>query len=346
MNIDTEGLIAIRLFRQHITDPSDHLTVSRDLNGFQSQFISSALHSLSLRANDRDLTEGMVRNWTVRGTVHIFAEDDLPIYKFDKDNHRSLDFSGYRHYSSGEPVISPEEQRYWSLRIIDLVKNGISLREDLKRACAEEGMSQDALDAMFDQWGGGIRELCERGFLNYRLTEKKGFEISPDFLPVGRDAAEKEILRRYFSSYGPASLRDAAYYYGCSQARIKEIIKSLPVKSVNIFGKEHYYIGDLAAGRTTIPECLFLGGFDPLMLGYRKDESVFLPDEYLRGIFTLSGIVMPAVMYKGKVAGRWKRQGKKIRIQFFGSADKDVVIAVQNTAEETFGLPEIITEMI
>ena len=66
-----------------------------------------------------------------------------------------------------------------------------------------------------------------------------------------------------------------------------------------------------------LPDCLLLAGFDPLMLGYEKKQSVFLPPEYLRGIFSLSGIVMPPVLLHGSVAGRWKHSGKRLLITQF-----------------------------
>ena len=66
-----------------------------------------------------------------------------------------------------------------------------------------------------------------------------------------------------------------------------------------------------------IPDCLLLAGFDPLVLGYEKKQSIFLPQEYLRGIFSLSGIVMPPVLLHGSVAGRWKHSGKRLLITQF-----------------------------
>ena len=70
-----------------------------------------------------------------------------------------------------------------------------------------------------------------------------------------------------------------------------------------------------------MPECLFLAGFDPLMLGYEKTESLFLPREHLRGVFSLAGIVMPAVLLRGKVVGRWKRTGRKAAVTLFEPMD-------------------------
>lgn len=56
------------------------------------------------------------------------------------------------------------------------------------------------------------------------------------------------------------------------------------------------------------PRCLFLAGFDQLMLGYEKKESLYLAPENLRAIFNLAGIVMPPVMLDGRVVGKWKRR--------------------------------------
>lgn len=68
-----------------------------------------------------------------------------------------------------------------------------------------------------------------------------------------------------------------------------------------------------------VPECLFLAGFDPLMLGYQKTESLYLPPEYLRQIFTLARIVKPSILLDGRIVGTWKSKGKKAEITLFES---------------------------
>jgi len=83
--------------------------------------------------------------------------------------------------------------------------------------------------------------------------------------------------------------------------------------------------------------CIFLAGFDPLMLGYEKIDNPFLPEEHLRGIFSMAGIVMPALLVRGRVVGRWKRAGKKLTVTLFDTIvahDRD---AVCDEAERLFG---------
>ena len=69
---------------QHLLKKTDKKTVLHDLLGVQAQITVNAYHALKIRCHD--LTEenfgaGLVKNWTLRGTVHIFAEEDLPLFK-------------------------------------------------------------------------------------------------------------------------------------------------------------------------------------------------------------------------------------------------------------------------
>ena len=63
-------------------------------------------------------------------------------------------------------------------------------------------------------------------------------------------------------------------------------------------------------------------------------ESLHLPPEHLRGIFSLAGIVMPALLLWGRVAGRWKRTGKKLRITAFERLSREDKERIAGSAEE------------
>lgn len=49
--MDLEERKARILYGQHLTAPADPLTVCRDVNGIQAQFVSAALHALAIRAD-------------------------------------------------------------------------------------------------------------------------------------------------------------------------------------------------------------------------------------------------------------------------------------------------------
>ena len=190
---------------------------------------------------------------------------------------------------------------------------------------------------MFHPWGGGIRELCERGFLCGTVSEEKAFRLCPPFTPMEEQDALLEQTRRYFTNYGPASIRDAAYYFGTSQAEIKKRLARLPVEAAECEGQQLFCLHSGRTPERELADCLFLAGFDPLMLGYEKKQSVFLPTEYLRGIFSLSGIVMPPVLLHGVVAGRWKRSVKRLLVTQFRPFSREERGFAEAAGEQLWG---------
>ena len=334
-----DDIRAIRLHRQHLTAPTDKLTVARDLCGLQAQFMTNARHALAIRTaepiTDDNFGIGLVKNWSIRGTVHVFAESDLPLFKHDGAHYRNQDWSDHYRYSSAEPILTYAQYARWAEFIVEQVAAGVSEREALKAACTAHGMTQDELDCFFDPWGGGMRALCERGFLNYVVQEKKAFMLCPPYRPMDPLDAERELMRRYLAHYAPATLRDMAYFFGWPQTKCKGILDDLPHESAVVDGRTYFWSGTLPAD-CTIPRILFLAGFDPLMLGYRKEDSLFLPAAALRGIFSLAGIVMPPILLDGRVVGRWRRKGNRITVEPFEPLDDAARQAVREEAENRF----------
>ena len=330
-----EELKLRRLTNQHLIEKTDKLTAVRDLCGVQAQFMSNAIHSLKIRChdfNEKTLANGLVKNWTVRGTVHVFAESDLALFKHchNGNNYRSENFSGYsRSDGSDRPwTLTPERQQYFSKLILKEIEKGAKTRDELKFLCRENGMTAMEEDSMFDGWGGGIRELCERGFMNYAVQEKKAYLPAPLFTPIPEEKANLEIARRYFTHIAPATIHDAMYFFHATAAQVKAWLSELPVSSFFCDGKTYYYIENGNAYENPIPDCIFLAGFDQLMLGYQKKESLYLKEEHLRKIFNLAGIVMPSVLLHGEIIGKWKKTGTKLGITLFeniSSQDKEIM---------------------
>ena len=80
----TREEIKIRqMTNQYLLTPGMKMTVVRDLCGIQSQFMVNAMHSMKIRCKDYEEATagiGLVKNWTLRVTVHVFAENDLPMF--------------------------------------------------------------------------------------------------------------------------------------------------------------------------------------------------------------------------------------------------------------------------
>lgn len=328
-----------RLTNQYLIKPADKLTVVRDLCGIQAQFMVNAMHSLKIRCNDFDeqtAADGLVKNWTLRGTVHVFAESDLPLFLHcnNRRDYLSNEWNGQTFWNQRDRwALSPQRQKYFSEVILSSVSQALLTRDELKAICRAHGMTDSEEGSMFDPWGGGIRQLCERGFMNYVVQEKKAYCISPQFTPIPQEEAELEIARRYFTHFAPATIHDAMYFLGATQCRVKKWMEQLPLESVECEGKTYYYIENGKKYDQEIPTCLFLAGFDHLMLGYQKKESLYLPEAHLRGIFNLAGIVMPAILLRGTVVGKWKKKHRKLTVTLFSALPSNDLSVIREKAE-------------
>jgi len=146
---------------------------------------------------------------------------------------------------------------------------------------------------------------------------------------MAEEPAQIELARRYFTYFGPATIKDAAYFFGTTQTKVKSWLKQLPVTETTLDGKPYFYIdNDPPAGN--LPDCLFLAGFDQLMLGYEKTENLFLPKEHMRNIFNLAGIVRPAILVNGTVVGWWNLKNRKLKITLSSPADQKLISDTAN----------------
>ncbi|MBQ7354496.1 MAG: winged helix DNA-binding domain-containing protein [Clostridia bacterium] len=152
-------------------------------------------------------------------------------------------------------------------------------------------------------------------------------------MPLSDDVAKLEIARRYFANIAPATIHDAMYFLGAKQSEVKKWLSQLPVCSTDCNGKTYYYIKNGKKYDHMIPDCLFLAGFDQLMLGYQKKESLYLSEEHMRGIFNLAGIVMPAILLRGTVIGKWKKKNRKLTLTFFNRVTSEDITIIREKAE-------------
>ena len=75
----------LRMSRQYLFAPAeDEHTVLQSLCGLQAQFYGNCLHALHLRCgkapDENALLTSAAKTWTLRGTLHLIALDDLPLF--------------------------------------------------------------------------------------------------------------------------------------------------------------------------------------------------------------------------------------------------------------------------
>lgn len=257
MQID--DMLLLRMNRQYLFTPAKgELTVLRDLCGLQAQFYGNCLHALRLRcgkAPDEDiLRTSAAKTWTLRGTLHLIAQNDLPFFLYNGRSHflRPCDTM------SDDDHLSAARKRELAAIILDAAQKGCGGREELRLLCREHGMTADEEQSAFDPWGGLLRALCESGVLCHTAQQKKAFRPCPPFDPITRDDALRELLHRYLTHYGPVTVQDAAYFFGLPQRELLPLIESLSPRA-NSSVKVKYFTGLMILTLSVIyPAVVFL----------------------------------------------------------------------------------------
>ncbi|MBS0734267.1 DNA glycosylase AlkZ-like family protein [Streptococcus suis] len=314
MHHDTwKGII---LQKQGLLKPQSVQQICQNLNGLQAQFQPYVHVGFRNRMTAEDFHEGswqeeLTRQWSIRRTVHAYLESEIPLY-IHEGRLVSTDYLK----TEGRDGFSPQTKQKYHHLILEALEQGPMTREDLKVLCREEKMTQKEEKLVFNAWGGLFRYMVERGEV-YQEYGAKRFHRLTDFQPLSREKAELEIARRYFSGFGPVSLADARYYFKENKSTILEWMAQLDLKTIQVAGEERFYLGVL--DEADLPQCLFVAGFDQLLLGYEKKNNPFFDPKYIRNIYTLTGIVKPVVFYKGRFVATWKRDKGTILLDIFES---------------------------
>lgn len=316
-----DELLARRLAAHHLSVSASAVQPARDLCGIQAQFLSNALHALRIRSADFTSEQAralLVKNWTLRGTVHIFSPDDLPLLLPCGEHYRSNVWDAPSFWNQRPDwALSPARQAELTAVIMDALDAAPQTRDALKARCRACGMTPDEEASMFHPWGGGLRELCERGFANYVVCEEKTLTSCPPFTPLSREDAALALARRYFTHYAPATVHDAMYFFHAPAREVTRCLSQLPVTSFTLDGRTYFSLGGAPSNVPDIPDCVFLAGFDPFVLGYEKKESLILSPAHLRRVFSLAGIISPSILLHGQLRAVWTRKGRSLSVTPF-----------------------------
>lgn len=315
--INKKELLYFSLKNQYLLEKTDKSTIVSDLCGLQAQFANNPKYALRIRANDFSEAgwgDGLLKVWTFRGTLHAVKTDEIGLF---------LSARGYTgDWDDSSWGIRRDEKHYWSKFIYECISEGINSREELKERCRKKGMEEDLLGKVFHGWGGLIREMSDRGMIAYDIGTAKRFVICRNIKFIDREKARAVFIGRYFSAFGPATIEDCAHFTSYSKREILRLIEenNIELKTVTCDGIEYYYIKDLS-GNCRVPECLYLAGFDQLVLGY-KDRSRFMNTADRGKVITNSGIIHPTILLGGKLQAKWIKDGSKLLITPFGELSK------------------------
>jgi hypothetical protein len=344
-------LFAQRIFASEFTAPQDVLA---HLLAIQGQDYAGAKWSLGLRApgsTERDVERAFaaghfVRTWAMRGTLHLVHAGDI---------HWLLALIGPK-------VIAASARRY---RELELDEKTLSLSSDLITTVLSDGQPRHrkALMAVLEAQGistAGQRApyILAHAALQGRIYQNQVLRNEPYYAllqhasqVMEREEALAALARRYFTTRGPATLRDFIWWSGLSAADARLGLQSAAAYLLReqMDGIEYWSSPAQLPEDVQIPRVCLLPGFDEYVLSY-GDRSAILDSAYMQHMTPKNGMLPPTILIAGKVSGTWKRTVKKdwveVRLQLQQPVSDDITAAIQSAAQRFGDFLEKTAEVI
>lgn len=149
--------------------------------------------------------------------------------------------------------------------------------------------------------------ICSGPRIGRQFTYALFDERAPQAIQLSREESLSELTNRYFSSHGPALVKDFTWWSGLTVADAKvgiELMKNdLLHETIN--GNTYWYANNTPASRP-VP-ALLLSNYDEYTVAYRDHDAVFDP-VYKNKLETR---FPHSILVDGQVIGSWKREFKR-----------------------------------
>jgi len=288
----------------------------RHMGAMQAQDYQNALWAIGVRLPglSRDNVEQaieerqIVRTWPMRGTIHFVpAEDAKWMVQLMTPRILSGQAARRRQLDLTEELVTS-----YAPVVIDALKGGKLLtRKELLQILEEHSISTVGQRGIHILW-----ELSQRGLLCFGPYKGKQptFVLLDEWIPnsrsLGHEAAVREMVLRYFTSHGPATVKDFCNWTRLTVKDTKQAIESLndTLTSTQIDGNEYWLSRANAVPKAPAsPEVYLLPGFEEYMLGYR-DRSAMLELAHANKVVPGgNGVFFPIIVVDGQIKGVWKR---------------------------------------
>ena len=296
----------------------------RWMTATQAQDLQAALWAVGLRVPGASVSDvraaidggTVVRSWPMRGTLHLVAPEDLRWMLEITNDRLSRSISG-RH------------------RELDITPADIEKCRDLalERIAAEGPLSRAELFSVFDAAGQPTRNqrgihilgtLCRYAWLvqGPLAGNRQLFVAFDHWIPVSRNPdrqeAIAEFMLRYFTSHGPATLRDFAWWTQVPLTEVRAVFEEIRARLVELeLGGTSYWMSPatallLDAGVPGQRSVLLLPGFDEFVLGYTDRSLVLAPEHAWKIVPGGNGVFKKTIVAGGEVIGTWARQGTSL----------------------------------
>lgn len=329
--MDTSKLVQLRLELQRLGNP-DFKTPADVVHWFgamQAQdylgslwAVGQRMHASTETTIEKALADRtIVRSWPMRGTLHFTHAQDL---------HWMLKLLAQR-------VIKRSAFRYRELELTDETFKK-SEKVFVKALMGGKEMTREELLHLLDKntispaGQRGIHilgKLAMEGLLCFGSRKGKQFTFTlldewiPHAKPKSTEEAIADLTKRYFTSHGPATVRDFAWWSGLTMAEIKQGIEmtkhSLHHETVE---GNVYWFGIDQKSKKQKPKAWLLPAYDEYTVAYKDRSTIIASSNFIQA----GNGLKPTIVLGGHIIGTWTRELKKhsvvVKPQFFSDITK------------------------
>lgn len=289
------------------------LDVARAACAVQAQLQVSAEIQLAVRSAStaRDVrsalweAQTLVKAWTLRGTLHVHAADDFPLWFAATRGERR---DGLEEWRDPNGVLHPALS----------AKQVVAAHDAIDRALGNEAMTREELAAVVPK-AVRTRVLSGFAFFTGDLVQgpPRGNKVTlaraPTHRTVSRDQAIAEACRRFLWTYGPARPAEMREWLGVDAPEPD-------LEEIDVEGRRTYVLAGDTEFPEPVPSVRLLPEYDAYVMASREREQL-VPERvraqvaaHARGRYEGPAGVR-FLMVDGVAAGLWERKKSAKRIE-------------------------------
>lgn len=333
-----DRVTARRMARSHLTQPAEGATpadIATALCGVHAQILTAAELSIGRRivgATRADVQRALwdertlVKTFGPRGTVHLVAATDLPMWTGALS---ALPSSVPKH---PDPVrFTPDQSEEVIAAIDESLADGPLTVDELTLAIRERtgpwGVEEtmDAFQVKWPRWRQLTSTAAHRGVLCFgpargrHVTYTNPRTWLPSFRPDGDERAVRTLLTRYLHAYGPASPQHFAKWLAIPPRHTAELFdtSSGELEPVDLEGQQAWVVaGDSATPAEPHRGVRLLPYFDAFVVAGQPRERLFPGAAATRALARGQAGNYPVLLVDGVVGGVWhqRRSGRTLEI--------------------------------
>lgn len=252
----------------------------------------------------------IVRTWPMRGTLHFVAPEDIRwmlalmtprIIQKAATRHRQLELDEAV-FAKSKAVVTKALQT-----------STLLTRPEIMAALETAGIATANQRGYHILWQlSQDAHLCVGPLKGKQPTFALLDEWIPKSRQLSRDESLAEIAIRYFTSHGPATVADCAWWTGLTLTDVRQGVELAGRKLTqeHINGRTYWFGPTVGAAATAGPSVHVLPAFDEYLIGY-KDRSAMLASIKASDIASKNGFFWPLIVVNGQVVGTWRRVIRK-----------------------------------